>query len=314
MAYIGNIPKTGNQRKIDFPLDRFGGGSGFNGSSTDFYLRVSGDPVYPGAFQVMAVLNGTVLEPATDYNINNDLIEFTTAPATGATFFAVIFGDRLDIGTVSDGSIIAAKILDGNITTPKLANLSVTADKLANNSINSSKILDDAVTESKILDGAITPDKLNLGAASLPTAQRVGQFAADGNGDYYLTKLVNSVVTWVPLLNKETVLSYVNYGVAVKTGAFTIDGTTNTYNSNYMLDSTGGAFQVTMTATPSVGDFIRFVDVTNQWSINNITVDSSATGANFLDYLNTTDPQLALDSNGWEVLLVYNGSNWKIVT
>ena len=190
----------------------------------------------------------------------------------------------------------------------------MTADKLANNSINSSKILDDAVTESKIVDGAITPDKLNLGAASLPTAQRVGQFAADGNGDYYLTKLVNSVVTWVPLLNKETVLSYVNYGVAVKTGAFTIDGTTNTYNSNYMLDSTAGAFQVTMTATPSVGDFIRFVDVTNQWSINNITVDSSATGANFLDYLDTTDPQAALDSNGWEVLLVYNGSNWKIVT
>ena len=314
MPYIGNTPKTGNQRKIDFPLDRFGGGSGFNGSSSDFYLRVSAEPVYPGAFQLMAVLNGSVLEPATDYNINNDLIEFTTAPAAGSAFFAVIFGDRLDIGTVSDGSIIASKILDSNITTAKIANSAVTADKIADDAVGTSKILDDAVTESKIIDGAVTPDKLNLGVATLPTAQRVGQFAADANGDYYLTKLVNSVVTWIPLLNKETVLSYVNYGVSVKTGAFDIDGTTNTYNSNYMLDSTSGIYTINMTATPSEGDFIRFVDVTNQWSINNITVDSSAAGGNFLDYLNTTDSQLLLDSNGWEVLFVYNGSNWKIVT
>lgn len=315
MAYIGNIPKTGNQRKIDFPLDRVGGGSGFNGSSTDFYLRVAGDPVYPGAFQVLAVLDGSVIEPGgIDYNINNDIIEFTTPPSGSSVFFAVIFGDQLDIGTVSDGSIVNSKLIDSVVTTNKLANLSVTTDKLADNSVNSSKFANNSVTTSKIANGSITPDKLNLGVSVLPTPLSLGQIASDLNGDYYITKQISGSLQWTPLLNQEQILSYVKYGTSVRTSTFNVDGNTYAYNQNYMLDSTSASFQINLTATPATGDFIRFVDVTNRWSINNITIDSSASGSNFRDYLDNLDSELVLDDDGWEVLLVYNGNHWKIVT
>ena len=319
MAYIGNIPKTGNQRKFDAPLDRVGGGAGFNGGASTFYLRVGGDPVYPGAFQVLVILNGVVQEPGTAYNINNDTIIFTTPPAQSATFFAVVLGDRLDVGTVSDGSIISSKLVDGTITTQKIGNLQIDANKLANDSVQTVKIKDGNVTAPKLdtTSGAVTPPALNLGGyapGSLPNAQRVGQFAADTNGDYWLTKDVSGTVTWTPLVNQQTILSYVGYGSAVNTAGFTIDGTTNKLNTNYMLDSTSGAYNISISATPATGNFLRLVDVTNKWSINNITVDASASSKEFKDYLDSVDSQLLLDTNGWEVLLVYNGVNWKVVT
>ena len=321
MAYIGNIPKTGNQRKIDFPLDRVGGGAGFNGSSLQFYLRVGGDPVYPGAYQVLVVVNGVIKEPAYHYNINNDLLVFTAgnAPQSADTFFAVILGDRLDVGTVSDASIIGTKIVDGTITNNKIGNLQIDANKLANDSVQTVKIKDNNVTAAKLdqTTGAVTPPTLNLGGyapSSLPNAQRVGQIAADTNGDYYLTKEVSGSVAWTPLVNQETILSYVGYGSAVNTSTFTIDGSTNKLNSNYMLDSTAGAYTINISAAPTIGSFIRLVDVTNKWSINNITVDASASSKEFKDYLDSVDSELLLDTNGWEVLLVYNGVNWKIVT
>ena len=319
MAYIGNIPKTGNQRKIDIPLDRVGAGSGFNGGATDFYLRVSGDPVYPGAFQCLVVLNGVIQEPGTAYNINNDTIIFTNPPAQSDTFFAVVLGDRLDVGTVSDGSIISSKLVDGTIQTIKIGNQQINADKLADNAVQTVKIKDGAVTAPKLntTTGSVEPGALKLGGyapGSLPNAQRVGQFAADTNGDYYLTKDVGGTVTWTPLVNQETILSYVGYGSAVNTTGFTIDGSTNKLNTNYMLDSTSSAYTINISAPPAIGNFIRLVDVTNKWSINNITVDASASSKEFKDYLDSVDSQLLLDTNGWEVLLVYNGVNWKIVT
>lgn len=323
MAYIGNIPKTGNQRKIDSPLDRVGGGAGFNGVSRDFLLRVGGDPVYPGAYQVLVVIGGEIKEPAKHYNINNDTIVFTqgNAPsqADESTFFAVILGDRLDVGTVSDASIIGTKIVDGAITGNKIGNLQISVDKLQDNSVQTSKIKDNNVTSSKLdqTTGAVTPPTLNLGGyapGSLPNAQRVGQFAADTNGDYWLTKDVSGTVTWTPLVNQQTILSYVGYGSAVNTTGFTIDGSTNKLNTNYMLDSTSAPYTISISAAPSIGNFIRLVDVTNKWSINNITVDASASSKEFKDYLDSVDSELLLDTNGWEVLLVYNGVNWKIVT
>ena len=319
MAYIGNIPKTGNQRKIDVPLDRVGAGAGFNGGATDFYLRVSGDPVYPGAFQCLVVLNGVIQEPGTSYNINNDTIIFTNPPAQSDTFFAVVLGDRLDVGTVSDGSIISSKLVDGTIQTIKIGNQQVNADKLADNAVQTVKIKDGAVTAPKLntTTGSVEPGALKLGGyapGSLPNAQRIGQFAADTNGDYYLTKDVGGTVTWTPLVNQETILSYVGYGSAVNTTGFTIDGSTNKLNTNYMLDSTSAPYTISISAAPSIGNFIRLVDVTNKWSINNITVDASASSKEFKDYLDSVDSQLLLDTNGWEVLLVYNGVNWKIVT
>lgn len=315
MPYIGNSPRTGNQRKLDSPLPRFGTGTGFNGVQTIFLMQVGGESVFPGQFQLLAVLNDSVLEPTVDYNIANERITFTTAPQPTDTFFAIIFGDQLDIGIVSDGSITNSKFLDNSITSQKLADASVTTAKIADGDVTRAKLENDIIDNTKLDDRSVQVEQLNLDRSSLPTPVYAGQIAyLNTDNFYYVTKKnPQNVLYWEKLLDREEILNYVDYGDSVRNQAYVIDGTTYDYNDNYMLDSTNGSFTVDLAKTPNTGDFIKFVDVTNKWSINNITIDSTNSGSNLKDYQDTVDSQLIFDDDGWEVLLVYNGTHWKIV-
>ena len=130
MPYIGKEPEHGNYQRIDTIV------SGFNGSETTFNLRADSASVYPTSPATMIIsLGGVVQEPDTSYTVSGDQITFTTAPASGTTFWGVSLGDTLDIGTVSDGSITAAKLADDAVNTDEIVDDAVTADKLAN-SIN----------------------------------------------------------------------------------------------------------------------------------------------------------------------------------
>ena len=130
MPYIGKEPEHGNYQRIDTIV------SGFNGSETTFNLRADSASVYPTSPATMIIsLGGVVQEPDTSYTVSGDQITFTTAPASGTTFWGVSLGDTLDIGTVADGSITAAKLADDAVNTDEIVDDAVTADKLAN-SIN----------------------------------------------------------------------------------------------------------------------------------------------------------------------------------
>ena len=130
MPYIGKEPEHGNYQRIDTIA------SSFNGSTTTFNLRADSVSVYPTSPATMIIsLGGVVQEPDTSYTVSGDQITFTTAPASGTTFWGVSLGDTLDIGTVSDGSITAAKLADDAVNTDEIVDDAVTADKLAN-SIN----------------------------------------------------------------------------------------------------------------------------------------------------------------------------------
>lgn len=315
MPYIGNSPNAGNQRKLDSPLPRFGSGTGFNGVQTIFLMQVGGENVYPGQYQLLAVLNDSVLEPNVDYSISNERITFTNPPQPTDTFFAIIFGDQLDIGTVSDGSITTSKFLDLSISTAKIADSAVTEQKIADDAVTNAKLADDSVTTAKIVDRNVTVGKLDLSSGTLPSPIYAGQIAYLTTDNFYYVTKKNSqnVLYWEKLLDREEILNYVDYGDSVRDGNYVIDGTTYDYNDNYMLDSSSGSFTIDLAKTPNTGDFIRFVDVTNRWSINNITIDSTNSGSNLKDYLDNVDSQLIFDDDGWEVLLVYNGTHWKIV-
>ena len=53
----------------------------------------------------------------TDYTVSGTDITFTTAPASGDSFFGVAMGEQLAIGTPSDATVTSAK-LSGNLVTP----------------------------------------------------------------------------------------------------------------------------------------------------------------------------------------------------
>ena len=107
MAYIGPEPKLGRNREVDDIS------SGFNGSTTAFTLQVSGSNVSPGtANDIIVSLGGVIQNPNNDYTIAGSTLTFTTAPASGLSFFAVVLGQSIDssVVTPADGSVTGTKL------------------------------------------------------------------------------------------------------------------------------------------------------------------------------------------------------------
>ena len=116
MAYLGQQPSLGNFRKIDNIA------SSFDGSTVAFPLQVSGAYVTPTTvFALMVAINGLVKNPGVDFSVNGSTITFTTAPTFGQTFTAILYGDVLNTGTPSDGTVTNAKVAQGTLNYDRLS-------------------------------------------------------------------------------------------------------------------------------------------------------------------------------------------------
>ena len=107
MGYIGPQPKLGRNREVDDIS------SSFNGSTTAFTLQVSGSNVSPGtANDIVVSLGGVIQNPNQDYTIAGSTLTFTTAPASGLGFFAVVLGQSVDssVSTPADGTVSGTKL------------------------------------------------------------------------------------------------------------------------------------------------------------------------------------------------------------
>lgn len=70
---------------------------------------------------------------------------------------------------------------------------------------------------------------------------------------------------------------------AVKTGAFTAAG-----GNHYKVDSSGGAFPMTFTATPTEGDEVWVTDVTDSLNTNAVTATAAGSGITVQDWARMT--------------------------
>ena len=107
MPYVGPQTKLGRNREVDDIS------SGFNGNATAFTLQVGGSNASPGtANDIYVSLGGVIQNPNNDFTIAGSTITFTTAPASGLSFFAVILGQSIDssVVTPADGSVTGSKL------------------------------------------------------------------------------------------------------------------------------------------------------------------------------------------------------------
>ena len=128
MPYIGRQIARGQNRKIDDVS------SSFNGGTATFNLRVDGEAVHPASTQQLFVSIGGVMQnPGTDFTVAGAQVTFTTAPAGGLSFFALMQGDAVDTNTPGDGTVTTSKIGNNQVTTAKIGDDQVTGAKLADN-------------------------------------------------------------------------------------------------------------------------------------------------------------------------------------
>ena len=113
-------------------------------------------------------------------------------------------GTSLNLGnasialTITNGSVVTAKIADSNVTTAKLADSAVTTIKIADSNVTTAKIADSNVTTIKIADSNVTTAKV-----------------ADSN--ITTAKIANDNVTAAKLKSTVTLQILNSAGTALKT-------------------------------------------------------------------------------------------------
>jgi hypothetical protein len=75
-----------------------------------------------------------------------------------------------------------------------------------------------------------------------------------------------------------------------------------------LANTSGGAFTVTLPATPATGAQVVVADVANNWESNNLTIGRNGSTIDGLA------ENLVCDLNGVSLQLVYTGSTWKVYT
>ena len=110
MAYIGRQQSSGSFIKLDDLSSQF------NSSTTQFSLKVGGQPFFAGnPYTLLVSLGGVIQEPLTSFTINDDQITFASAPQSGANFFCVVLSTTLNtepLKTLTVGARSGAQTLD----------------------------------------------------------------------------------------------------------------------------------------------------------------------------------------------------------
>jgi len=73
-----------------------------------------------------------------------------------------------------------------------------------------------------------------------------------------------------------------------------------------LTDTTGGAFTVTLPASPEVGATVVVADAGGAWGTNNLTIARNGST------IDDTAEDLVLDIDGVSVTLVYDGTTWEV--
>lgn len=89
-----------------------------------------------------------------------------------------------------------------------------------------------------------------------------------------------------------------------KTGTYTAFA-----GDKIFANTTGGAFTITLPASPTIGDEVRFVDLANHFDTNNLTVGRNS------EKIDGTTSDLTVATEGAAFALVYSGSTygWKLL-
>ncbi len=138
--------------------------------------------------------------------------------------------------------------------------------------LTSGDITDNIITSSKIVDGAITGDDINSTfnvsgkTVTLPAAS--------------VTAHASDYISWQSVVTASTLTAVAGRG--------------------YPINTTSNACTVTLPASASVGDMIKFVDYARNWGTNALTLNP-----NSLKFQGNTSPNPEYDTNGQAVTITY---------
>jgi hypothetical protein len=184
-----------------------------------------------------------------------NLADASTSVKGAASFSSANFAASSGVITIKDLGVAAAEIQADAVITTKILNSNVTTAKIA----------DLNVTEGKIAANAITLAKMAGGTdGNLITYDTSGDpaFVATGSSGQVLTSAgAGAVPTFSDLAPGGEAW------VAVKTASFNAAS-----GGGYFCNTTSTAFTATLPGSPSLGDFITFIDYAGTFDSNALTI------------------------------------------
>ena len=160
MAYIGARPLIGNYQICD----------AITASATaDYTLQVGSVNVVPESANAMIVsLNSVIQGPGASrgFTVSGSTISFNSALTSSDVIdFIYIFGDVLDIGTPTDGTVTAAKLAADAVITAKILDSNVTTAKIADNNVTLAKLGDGTQGDVLYYGASGAPARLGFGTS-----------------------------------------------------------------------------------------------------------------------------------------------------
>jgi len=198
----------------------------FDGSTQNFTL--SNAPT--NAQQLLLSINGVIQKPnagtstpSEGFALDGSTVKLSAIPANGDTYFAVVMGSTVNIGTPSNNTVTTAILQNGAVTTAKIGDDQVTQAKLAINSVGSQEIIPNNVITTSINDGAVTEGKIASNAVNT-------------------AKIVDGSVTGPKIADATIALSKLAHGTSSNDGKFLranngADPTFETVNTDLVSDT-----------------------------------------------------------------------------
>ena len=304
-------------------------------SGTPTALTVSDGSAGATMSHRMIELTGTIsgarvvtipLDAQTFYFLRNSTsgaytVQFKYASGSGDTFTfsATDKGDQAVFATGNDGTnpdIYTLGFGDGDVTltgTQTLTNKTLTAPKIGTSILDTSgnELFKLTATGSAVneltYNNASTGNKptftasggdTNIGVSILPkgsgqvTIDNLTFPAADGSANQILTTNGSGALSFV---DNSGGTSWV---AAVKTANFTAAA-----GEGYFVNTAGGAFEIDLPGSPSVGDEIEFVDFTRNFATAALTLDQGS-----LKFQGFASPKPVYSTDGQNIKIVYSGS------
>ena len=238
-GYTDSWGSIGGSGATNISLNEFSG----DGSTTAFTL--SADPSSENNTQVY--IEGVYQEKDT-YAVSGTTLTFSTAPpSSSGNNIEVMAFTASSVGTPSDGTVSTAKLADDAVTVAKMAVNSVDSDQYVDGSIDTAHIANDQITNALMADDAVG----------------VAQLSATGTA---------SSSTY---LRGDNAWASISTGLTLDTTAKT-SGFTAAAGNQYLCNTNGGAFTVTLPSSPTAGDTIGIIDYLGTFDTNNLTLGQAS--------------------------------------
>ena len=203
----------------------------------------------------------------------DDAYTIAGSPTTVTLSSALVSADKLEIIGVVDMGVSTYPV-DGSVSTASLGNTSVTTAKIAADAVTATEIATGAVGTTEIAANAVDTSEIAADAVGLTEMAGLARgklIVGDASGDP--SALTVGTADQVLTSNGTDVSWQDSVGGAawvIKTAGYTAVA-----GDGVMVDTSSSAITITLpisSGPPSLGDFVRVLDVTGDAATNNITV------------------------------------------